>query len=227
MRRGPPDVSMGPESGLGILAPAARKGRKRMPAFTFGGSVSAYLLWNTLAFAGAAVVNSFIEWGAHRFILHGTRFGRFAYDLHHVGHHGMFGADATYHALDDHMRSHVTFVLRDYLLFLFATTPLWIAAELLTGRPLLVGGVLATLTGLQMFNSLHWRFHVPSDTWFQRTRFFRSLKEQHRRHHADMTSNFNVYFFPLADWVFGTLWKPPVAVPPAAAEPAGSRSHAA
>ena len=198
-----------------------------MPTFNFAGNWTHYLLWTGLAFGVAAVLNSFIEWFAHRFILHGTRFGRFAYDLHHVGHHGMFGADETYHAQNDEMRSHVTFVLRDYLLFLLVTTPIWTAAELLTRRPLLLGGVLATLTGLQMFNSLHWRFHVPTDTWFQRTWFFRVLKEQHRRHHADTGANFNVYFFPLADWVLGTLWKKKSAVDAAVpAEPTTSRSQA-
>jgi hypothetical protein len=176
-----------------------------MPTFTFSGPWYAYVLWNALAFAVACLVNSFIEWGAHRFVLHGTRFGRFAYELHHVGHHGMFGAGETYHALNDEMKSHVTFVLRDYVLFLLVTTPIWTAAEFAAGRPFLLGGVLATLAGLQMFNSFHWRFHVPSDTWFQRSWFFRTLKEQHRRHHADTASNFNVYCFPLADWVLGTL----------------------
>ncbi len=175
-----------------------------MASFAFSGPWYAYAGWNALAFLAAAFLNSFIEWGAHRFVLHGTRLGRFAYELHHVGHHGMFGAGETYHAQDDFMRSHVTFVLRDYVLFLLVTTPLWVAAELLAGRPFLIGGVLATLTGLQLFNSFHWRFHVPSDTWFQRSRFFRFLKEHHRQHHADTNSNFNVYFFPLADWVLGT-----------------------
>jgi hypothetical protein len=196
-----------------------------MPTFNLSAPWHGYLLWNALAFAGACLVNSFVEWGAHRFVLHGTRLGRFAYELHHVGHHGMFGAGETYHALNDEMRSHVTFVLRDYVLFLVVTTPLWMAVEYATGRPLILGGVLATLAGLQMFNSFHWRFHVPTDTWFQRCWFFKTLKEQHRRHHADMTSNFNVYSFPLADWVLGTLQKrrreAPTSTDPAEGSPAG------
>ena len=200
-------------------APAARAEMRVMATFAFSGPWHAYLLWNVLAFFCACLINSFIEWFAHRYVLHGTRFGRFAYELHHVGHHGMFGADETYHAQNDFMRSHVTFVLRDYVLFLLVTTPLWIGVELLTRRPLLAGGVIATLTGLQMFNSFHWRFHVPSDTWFQRSWFFRVLKEQHRRHHADMNSNFNVYFFPIADWVLGTLKKEAPAQPARPAEP--------
>lgn len=168
---------------------------------------SELILWNLLAFFAAAIVNSFVEWGAHRFVLHGTRFGRFAYDLHDRQHHVIMDGGEHYHAKDDFARGHVAFVPRDYVLFLLVTTPLWIAVELIVGRPLVAGGILATLTGLQMFNSLHWRFHVPSDTWFQRTRFFRYLKDHHRRHHQDTSKNFNVYFFPIADWTLGTLRK--------------------
>lgn len=176
-----------------------------MPTFTWNGPWLWFALWNLIAFVGACLVNSFIEWGAHRFVLHGTRFGRFAYELHDRQHHVIMDGGENYHAKDDFARKHVAFVPRDYVLFLLFTTPLWIAAELATQRPLLIGGVLATLAGLQLFNSFHWRFHVPSDSWFQRTWFFRFLKEHHRQHHTDTTSNFNVYFFPLADWVLGTL----------------------
>jgi len=176
-----------------------------MPTFRFDHPWTWFLLWNAVAFAGAFVVNSFVEWTAHRFFMHSNKIVRFGYDLHHVGHHGMFGADETYHAQNDEMRAHVAFVPRDYFMFLFITVPIWSLAEVLSRRPMIIGGVLATLTALQMFNSFHWRFHVPSDTWFQRTRFFRYIKNNHRLHHADTHSNYNVHFFPLADWVLGTL----------------------
>lgn len=176
-----------------------------MPSFRVPESWTLYLLWNAGCFAVAIILNSFIEWAAHRFILHSPKILKFPYDLHHVGHHGMFGSDHTYHAQNDEMRGHITFVLRDYLMFLAVTTPIWVVSELVLQRPLIAGGVLATLTGLQLFNSFHLRFHLPSDTWFQRTRFFRFLKEHHRVHHSDTTKNFNVYFFPIADKVMGTL----------------------
>lgn len=175
-----------------------------MPTFS-GGPWPWILAWNALGFVAAFFANSFVEWAAHRFVLHGTRFGRFAYDLHDRQHHVIFDGGAYYHARDEFARKHVAFVARDYLLFLLVTTPIWIAAEIVSGRPLLLGGVLATLAGLQLFNSLHWRFHVPSDTWFQRTRAFRFLKEHHRVHHENPRCNFNVNFFPIADWLLGTL----------------------
>jgi len=176
-----------------------------MPSFRLDHGWPWLLLWNLAGFAGALVANSFVEWLAHRFILHSKKIVGFAYELHDVSHHGMFGADETYHAQDENMRNHITFVPRDYVMFLLVTTPLWVGAELLLQRPVLWGGILATLVGLQAFNSFHFRFHCPSDTWFQRTMFFRSLKEHHRIHHRDKTRNFNVFFFPLADWVLGTL----------------------
>ncbi|MGI0148705.1 MAG: sterol desaturase family protein [Thermoplasmata archaeon] len=176
-----------------------------MATFTWSGSWTWFVTWNAVGFVGAFVLNSFVEWAAHRFVLHGTRLGRFAYDLHDRQHHVIFDGGALYHAQDEFMRTHVTFVLRDYILFLLVTTPLWVGAELLVGRPLVVGGVAATLAGLQLFNSLHWRYHVPSETWFQRTRAFQYLKEHHRAHHEDTRCNFNVAFFPIADLLLGTL----------------------
>lgn len=170
-----------------------------------GGPVEWFAAWNAIAFAGAFLVNSFVEWTAHRYVLHGTRFGRFAYDLHDRQHHVIFDGGSYYHAKDDFARAHITFVPRDYILFLLVTTPIWIGAELLAGCPFLVGGVLATLAGLQMFNSFHLWFHDPRDSWFERTRFFRFLKEHHRLHHEDPKCNLNVFFLPVADWVFGTL----------------------
>jgi hypothetical protein len=166
-----------------------------------------WALWNGLAFLVALVVNSFIEWAAHRFILHSPKIVRFAYELHDRQHHVIMDGGENYHAKDEFARKHVAFVPRDYALFLLFTTPLWIAAELACRRPMIAGGILATLVGLQAFNSLHWRFHVPSDSRFQRSRFFRYLKGHHKLHHADTKSNFNVYFLPLADWVLGTLKK--------------------
>jgi hypothetical protein len=178
-----------------------------MATFNYEGAALGYAIWNLYGFLGAFLINSFVEWGAHRFFLHSPKIVRFAYDLHDRTHHVLFGADETYHAQNPEMESHITFVFRDYILFLLVTTPLWIGAELLINRPVLIGGVLATLTGLQLFNSLHLRYHLPSDTWFQRTWFFKFLKEHHRLHHGDTATNFNVAFIPIADFCLGTLAK--------------------
>ena len=102
-------------------------------------------------------------------------------------------------------RTHVTFGPREYLGFVATTAPIWLGAEWLAGVPLALGAALATVGQVQLFNSLHWRFHVPSGSWFEGTRFFRFLAEHHRLHHGRPMTNLNVSFLPLADFCLGTL----------------------
>ena len=175
-----------------------------IPTLHFEGPWEWYLAWNAIALGVAFFTNSFIEWGVHKFIMH-KPFIKYGY-LHTTSHHARFGADETYHAQSVEDRDHILFTWKEYTLFPLLCIVLYAPIEILIGKPVLVGGVAAAFVGLQMFNSLHWRFHEPSDTWFQRTWFFRFLKEHHRIHHDDMDRNFNVYFFPLADFCFGT-WK--------------------
>jgi hypothetical protein len=174
-----------------------------IPTFSGAFSWQAHLMWGAIAFLGCLFTNSFIEWIVHKFVMH-KPFIRYGF-LHQTSHHGMFGSDHTYHAQNEDDKHHVLFTWREYALFMFLTPILYIPMEMLVKRPIFVGCMLAVFFGLQMFNSLHWRFHVPQETWFQRSRFFLFLKEHHRLHHADMTKNFNVYFFPFADWMLGTL----------------------
>lgn len=175
-----------------------------MPTFYFDGPLLWYVLWNLFGFCGALIVNSFVEWASHKFILHGNKIVKFAYELHDRSHHVMFRSDESYHAQNDEMKEHITFVGRDFFFFMLFTTPLWIGAEFLLQRPVLIGGAVATLLGLCAFNAWHLRMHLPSGGWFEKTRVFRFLSEHHRRHHQDTRCNLNVVF-PLADWIFRTL----------------------
>lgn len=180
-----------------------------MPSFQFDVPILWYLGWSAAGFLGAAAVNSFVEWLAHRYILHSPKIVRFAYELHDRQHHVLFKADESYIAVKDtpedaERREHVTFVRRDYIVLLMLTMPIWLTVELLTGVPVTVGGVLATLAGLQAFNSWHLMMHVPTGRWFEKTRVFKFLERHHRLHHADTRVNYNVVF-PLADLLLGTL----------------------
>jgi hypothetical protein len=183
-----------------------------MPTFSLDQPWHFYLLWNAVGFLGAFFVGSFIEWAAHKFILHSNAILKFAYQLHDVQHHNYFKGDETY-CLDKNDKEnawkldHVEFVPRDYVMFMAVTTPLWVLAEFLAGVPVIIGGCAAVLFSLQLFNSMHYRYHVPSDTWFQGTWFFRYLKEHHRIHHQQTNRNLNVAFFPIADFFLGTLVK--------------------
>lgn len=175
-----------------------------MSTFHFDGSLCWYALWNLFSFLGALIVNSFVEWASHKFILHGNKVVKFAYELHDRQHHVMFRSDESYHVQNDEMKEHVRFVPRDYFLFLLVTAPIWIGAELIVQRPVMIGGVLATLCGLQAFNSWHYFMHVPANRWFEKTRLFKFLKDHHKIHHQDTRYNLNVVF-PLADVILGSF----------------------
>lgn len=176
-----------------------------LPTIVFEGPAWLYAAWNAGAFVAAIFLNSFVEWTVHRFVMH-RLFPLIPYGyLHTTSHHARFGADGTYYAKTEDDRKHILFTWKEYVLLPLLCIVAYSPVELLLGKPILIGIVAAAFVGLQMFNSLHWRFHSPSDTWFQKTRFFRFLKDHHRTHHEDMTKNFNVYFLPLADIVLGTL----------------------
>lgn len=150
---------------------------------------------------------SFFEWTLHRYVLHSKFFlVSYPYRLHQEIHHGLFGHDETFHALDENMRSHITFVARDYILLTLVNAPIYALAEWLCGRPIFFGCLAATLAYLQAFNSLHLAFHVPANSWLQRRRWFLWLKKHHRIHHRRHDRNLNVVV-PLADLMLGTMEK--------------------
>jgi hypothetical protein len=170
----------------------------------------AYALWALAAFFGSLIYGSFFEWTFHRFVMHRRiRWFSLPFELHAVQHHGLFGADHTYHAQDEDMKKHVLFVARDYIFLLAVNFPVALGVELFFGRPMVLGWFLATLGYLQTFNMIHWRFHVPSETWFQRSRLFLWLKRHHLLHHENPKRNTNVVI-PLADLCLGTLAMKPL-----------------
>lgn len=178
-----------------------------MPSLRYDGPWHWYLLWNVAGFFLAIVVNSFVEHFSHRWVMH-RRCPLLPYGyLHTTSHHATFGADETYHAIRPEMLDHGThFTWREYVLFPLFCLALYGSVELFTGKPTTVGAMAAVYAGLVAFDLLHYRFHVPSDTWFQRTRLFKFLKDHHKMHHANMSVNLNVVF-PLADLCLGTLSK--------------------
>lgn len=175
-----------------------------MPTWNYSESWMLYVAWNAVAFAGALIVNSFVEWATHRFVMH-KRNPLIPYGyLHTTSHHAVFGSDETYHAIRPGMLEHgIGFTWREYVLFPVACSAIYGPVELLLGRPIYLGALAAVFVGLAAFDVLHRRFHNPRDTWFQRTKVFLALKKFHREHHADMTVHYNVVF-PIADFIFGT-----------------------
>lgn len=181
-----------------------------MPTWTFNGPWWVYALWNLGAFTVAFFLNSFIEWVAHRYVMH-RLFPLLPYGYEHTtSHHARFGSDLSYVVIpgepdEDERKTHILFTWKEYTLFPLLCIAVYGPVEYLSGKPILAGVLAATFVGLQMFNSLHWRYHVPSDSWFQETRFFKFLREHHRLHHENMSRNFNVHFLPIADFCLGTL----------------------
>lgn len=177
-----------------------------MPSLDFGQSPGAFFIWGVVGFLASILYSSFFEHLLHSRVMHRRTWLEFPWRLHAVQHHGLFGHDETFHALDENMRSHITFVARDYVLLTLVNAPIYALAEWLTQRPIFFGCILATLAYLQAFNSLHLAFHAPSDSRLQRSRWFLWLKEHHRTHHRRHGRNLNVVV-PLADWVLGTREK--------------------
>lgn len=169
-----------------------------------------YVLWELTGFAGALVVNSFIEYFAHRLIMHKpSRLIPYGYE-HVTTHHTTFGSGVTYVVIRDEMKKDgLAFTWREYVIFPVSCSLLYVPAELLVGRPIYLGCLMAVFAGLVAFDVIHYRFHFPQRGWMERTRVFRFLCQHHRLHHERMWKNFNVTL-PIADLCLGTLVTQPL-----------------
>lgn len=165
--------------------------------------MESYLLSQVVAFAATFLYGSFFEWTLHRYVMHRKTWPTFPFELHAMIHHRLFRHDETFHAQNDEMKKHVTFVPRDYVLLLLVNTPVFVAVELLTGLPVLIGCWASVFVYLGLFDLLHWSFHVPKGRFFETWGWFRWLKQHHVLHHRYQNRNLNVVF-PLADFVFRT-----------------------
>lgn len=169
-----------------------------------------YVLWSVGAFVGAVLINPFIEWGIHRYLMH-RKLGGYGYRNHTLEHHAIFRAGESYHALTPEMeKNHGQFTWLEYLILPVIGSFFYVPLHFLIGLPVLAPALLAVLLNIMAFDFLHHHFHVARDCWFQRTRLFRFLHDHHRLHHAHYETNLNVTF-PLADLCLGTLrLKPPI-----------------
>jgi hypothetical protein len=174
-----------------------------LPTFSPQGPLQLYVLSQAIAFAATFLYGSFFEWTLHRNVMHKKTWISYPFELHAMLHHQIFRHDDTYHAISEDMKTHVTFVPRDYILLLLVNTPIFMGMELLLQRPILIGAWMAVLTYLAFFDILHWSFHVPAERRMERLGIVRWLKEHHRLHHQYQNRNLNVVF-PLADFVFRT-----------------------
>lgn len=178
-----------------------------MPSFNLDHGIAWYILWNAAFFALSFIPHSFMEWLSHRFVLHSKAIVKFAFEEHDTNHHNEYGADETFGVPGKDYG--VDFNVRDWLLFLVVVIPMWVGVEYLTKRPCLVGTTLAAMLWLHTFNVIHRHFHAPTGSWLERTWYYKLLRRHHREHHRDRSKNFNVAFFPIADFVLRTLKRSP------------------
>ncbi len=174
-----------------------------MPSWAFDGPWWVYALWNLGAFLFSFIPNSFMEWTAHRFILHSKAIVKFAYEEHDQNHHYEYLGGSTFSIPGKDYG--VDFGVRDWLLFIVFVMPMWAGVEYLSGKPILLGTAISTCLWLHMFNVVHRHFHAPNGAWIERTAYYKFLMRHHRRHHMNTATNFNVAFLPIADWALGTL----------------------
>lgn len=162
-----------------------------------------YALWTVGAFAVSLIPHSIMEWLAHRFVLHSQAIVKFAYQEHDQNHHQQYGPDETFGVPG--FDYGVDFHVRDWFLFLTFVMPFWASVEYLAGKPLMIGALTSAMMWLQTFNVIHRHFHAPNGSWIERTWYYEVLKRHHREHHRNPRKNFNVAFFPIADFLLGTL----------------------
>jgi hypothetical protein len=175
----------------------------RLETFAPTVTVGVYFLCQGIALGATFLYGSFFEWALHRNVMHRKTWISYPFELHAMLHHKLFQHDETFHAQDDEMKKHVTFVPRDYILLLLVNAPVFLTVELIFQIPVTAGGLLACLIYLCAFDLLHWAFHVPNGRFFENWGWFRWIKQHHLLHHRYQNRNLNVVL-PLADFVLRT-----------------------
>lgn len=163
-----------------------------------------FLLTQPLAFLAVVLYGSFFEWTLHRYVMHRHTIISYPFRVHALQHHRLFRFDESFHALNEEMKTHVTFSPIDYLILLCINAPLFLGFEWLTGIHIGTGGCAAVLVYLGTFDVLHWCFHVPKGRFFEKHGWYRFIKRHHLLHHRYQDRNLNVVL-PIADLVIGTL----------------------
>lgn len=191
-------------------------------------------LWKGLvAFLALSMVNCFVEYVFHRYVLHKPavpllrRFYR-QHTLHHAltriarrqtrDGRGLMFIENKYPILEE--EQHEASFFPWYTLFVFAgvLTPLLAALQwALPSFPWFFAGFAALASSLSIYEIVHAIEHWSLDVWeplilSKRWGFFwRPAYSFHLRHHAVIDCNESISGFfclPVADWVFGTCLMP-------------------
>lgn len=162
-----------------------------------------YGLCQLAGLVGMLIYGSFAEWLLHRYVMHRKFIPRFPFTAHTIVHHGLFRADRSFHATTAEQMEHVTFNWTDHLILIGLHLALLLGFEMLTGAPVLIGGLIGIVSYLLAYEGIHYVFHVPRHRFFEKHRWFRWLKRHHFIHHKQQFKNMNVVL-PIADFLLGT-----------------------
>lgn len=159
---------------------------------------------------------SFFEWQIHRHLMHRKRFPKWVYrmspyilrtfEAHAVEHHSTYYHEFD-HEPDPYGREHnLDIKVGETVAILSTLCPIF--ALIFWFSPL-GGSILLGVSILhnRAWNVLHRQMHIPKNTFFKDSAFFRWVARHHFMHHRETTKNYNVVF-PLWDYLLFTAAKP-------------------
>ena len=159
----------------------------------------------SLAFVLYFLYSSFFEWWFHKYLFHSPRLIIRTFKAHQLVHHQRYKFDEkSYEVQYGQEREHIAMDWFALPLFTGVHLPVFVLIQYETGWQSVWGGIAAIMAYYCCYEYFHYRMHVPTGRWFERSRLFRFVKEHHRVHHKFMQQNLNVYF-PLADKCMGTF----------------------
>lgn len=174
-----------------------------------------------ISFLAGIALSSFIEFGIHKYLLHGTpkslrkiSYVKSMFQGHVVSHHANYMPDDHYTRDDTNKGEVLTFSWYEGILIVSVSTALVFglaaAARVMLDMPVailmpeVIGFSVALVSYYAAYEWLHAVMHVPDKwRWVCSTRIMKMLNRHHYQHHLEPDTNLNV-IFPLADYVFGT-----------------------
>lgn len=144
------------------------------------------------------VLMSFVEYAAHRWVMHLPTVSRSTFEEHARLHHGRFYQ--TFTGDTDPAAKHVGLSLWPPNMLVWML-PAWGTAAWFSP---LGGGIWAAIFVAYgvLWNAFHWEMHEPKSPWWSRSRWFRRSREYHRIHHDHPRCNYAALFPGVWDWVF-------------------------
>jgi hypothetical protein len=169
-----------------------------------------------VVFLAGVIAMSFVEWAAHRWLMHLRRFPGWAYSLlpilvriqedHAVLHHRKY-----FHVFNhepDPVGKDYNLRLKYWVGVVFSV-PIWLPLGLFWGWEAAVPILAVILLHHATWNLIHSEMHNPRPRrWLQALPLYRYLARHHWMHHRYPGKCYNVVLPPLADLVLGTYLRP-------------------